>query len=327
MFQDAITEFWEWWADARDDVSEELRTGGLSDGTIDEIGDRVWRIHPELEWQITGGIDARNSLNLVSGGTRLLRLVAELWTRMGPGGDDEWEHHPARLPFGLEPFEIDGIEIDPSEARFTSDWDEVYERLDLTISHPAFDDLSEDGARGAAIHLLDGTLGEDAVERWMGILETSPDPVTGQPLFTLRSDVDGIAAAATGQGWERVDDQYEGVVVATANRAVKWIDHIRKPIYGEVTITALASDEDGLPVPLEQKRIDAAVDDLFDRLGHHAVCIGMATGEGEHTVHFFTELGESVEDALREWREAHDNRDITIELAPDEQWSNAEQWD
>lgn len=327
MFQDAITEFWEWWTEARADVADELATGGLSDGTIDEIADRVWQIHPELEWQVTGGIDARNSLNLVSGGSRLLRLVAELWLRLGPGPDDAWEHHPARLPFGLVPFAVDGIEIDPSAARFSSEWDELYERLDLTISHPAFAHLSDDDARDAAIHLLDGTLGEDAVERWMGILDTSDDASKGEPLFALRSDVEGIAASATGEGWERVDDQYDGVVVATANRAVKWIDHITKPLYGEVTITALASDDDGLPVPLEQKRIDAAVADLLERLGDRAVCIGMATGEGEHTVHFFTEPGEELEHALGEWREAQDNRDVTIELAPDEQWANAEQWD
>ncbi|NND84053.1 MAG: DUF695 domain-containing protein [Acidimicrobiia bacterium] len=327
MFQDAIEEFWEWWAEVRTEVATQVRDGALSDDLIDDIGDRVWRIHPELEWQLTGGIDATNSLNLVSGGTRLLRLIAELWRRMGPAADAEWEHHPARLPFGLTPFEMGGTEIDPSEGRFTAKWDELYERLDLTISHPAFVELTDDEARDAAIHLLDGTLGEDAVERWMGILETSTDAGAGSPLFTLRSDIDGMAAAATGESWQRADDQYDGVVVARVNRAVKWIDHISKPIYGELTITALASDDDGLPVPLEQKRIDASVAALGAALGDHAVFIGMATGEGEHTVHFFCEPGDAVEEALRVWREQEDNRDITIELIPDEQWTNAEQWD
>lgn len=327
MFQDAIGEFWEWWAETRATVAAELAGGGLSEDTIDEIGDRVWQIHPELEWQLTGGIDSRHSLNLVSGGSRLLRLVAELWRRMGPPDDTEWEHHPARLPFGLAPFEVGAVEVDPSEARFRAEWDELYERLDLTIAHPAFAELTDDEARDAAIHLLDGTLGEDAVERWMGILATSHDATGGSPLFALRSDIDGIAAAATGESWERVDDQYDGVVVASVNRAVKWIDHLRKPIYGELTITALASDDDGLPVPLEQKRIDASVAVLADALGDHAVFIGTATGDGEHTVHFFIEPGEAVEEALKDWREREDNRDITIELLPDEQWTNAEQWD
>jgi hypothetical protein len=327
MFQDAIEEFWEWWGLIRNDVASEVEAGALSDDLIDEIGDRVWRIHPELEWQLTGGVEARNSLNLVSGGSRLLRLVAELWRRMGPPADEAWEHHPARLPFGLATFDIGGVGIDPSEGRFFAEWDELYERLDLTIAHPAFSELTDDEARDAAIHLLDGTLGEDAVERWMGILETSSDADAGSPLFTLRSDIDGIAAAATGASWERVDDQYDGVVVASVNRAVKWIDHLGKPIYGELTITALASDDDGLPVPLEQKRIDASVAALGEALGDHAVFIGTATGEGEHTVHFFCDTGEAVEEALRTWREQEDNREITIELVPDEQWTNAEQWD
>jgi hypothetical protein len=280
-----------------------------------------------LEWQLTGGVEARNSLNLVSGGSRLLRLVAELWRRMGPPDDQEWEHHPARLPFGLATFEMAGVEIDPAEARFESSWDELYERLDLTISHPAFAEMTEDEARDVAMHLLDGTLGEDAVERWIGIIETSDHTPDASPLFTLRSDIDGVAAVATGTAWERVDDQYDGVVVASVNRAAKWIDHLSKPIYGELTITALASGDDGLPVPLEQKRIEASVAELQTELGDHAVFIGAATGEGEHTVHFFISPAEEVETALREWRERQDNRDIAIELVPDEQWQNADQWE
>lgn len=327
MFQDAIDEFWEWWAGVRDDIAAEVADGALSDDFIDDIGDRVWRIHPELEWQLTGGVEARNSLNLVSGGSRLLRLVAELWRRMGPPADEEWEHHPARLPFGLTAFEMGGIEIDPSEGRFESSWDELYERLDLTISHPGFVELTEDEARDAALHLLDGTLGEDAVERWIGIIETSDDPSGGDPLFTLRSDIDGVAASATGASWERVDDQYDGVVVASVNRAAKWIDHLAKPIYAELTITALASGDDGLPVPLEQKRIEASVAELQSALGYNAIFIGAATGEGEHTVHFFMAPGEEVEATLREWREGQDNREIAIELVPDEQWTNADQWE
>ena len=91
MFQDAIAEFWEWWAEVRDDIAAEVADGALSDDFIDEIGDRIWQIHPELEWQLTGGVEATNSLNLVSGGSRLLRLVAELWRRLGPPADAAWE--------------------------------------------------------------------------------------------------------------------------------------------------------------------------------------------------------------------------------------------
>lgn len=327
MFQDAIAEFWEWWATIRDTVEREIAEGGISDDTIDGIEERVWRIHPDLNWQITGGIEAPHSLNLVSGGTRLLRLVAELWRRMGPGDDDRWEHHPSRLPFGLAPFEIGGFEVDPSLARFTAAEDPLYERLDLTIAHPAFINLDDEEAAEAAMHILDATLGEDAVERWLGILETTTDLPGGEPIFTARSTFERFGDEASGEGWERVDDQYDGVVMAQVNRAVKWIDHIDKPLYAEMTIRALTTDQDGLPVPLEQKRLESVVADLLTRLGGDGVLLGTALGDGEQTVHLYVGTSDRVEAAISEWREANDNREIEVDLVPDEQWQNAEQWD
>lgn len=327
MFQDAITEFWEWWATIRDTVAQEITDGGVSDDTIDEIEERVWRIHPDLNWQITGGIEAPHSLNLVSEGTRLLRLIAELWRRMGPADDESWEHHPSRLPFGLAPFEIGEVEVDPSLARFSAREDPLYERLDLTIAHPAYVELDDDEATEAAMHILDATLGEDAVERWLGILETTVDIPDGEPIFTVRSTFERFGDEASGEGWERVDDQYDGVVLAQVNRAVKWIDNIDKPIYAEVTIQALTTDEEGLPAPLEQKRLESVVADLLTRLGPNGVLLGTAVGDAEQTVHLYVGVSDQVEAVLSEWREANDNREINIDLAPDEQWQNADQWD
>ncbi len=327
MFQDAIAEFWEWWASIRDQVVIEIADGGLDEDTIEEIEERVWRIHPELNWQITGGIEAPQSFNLVSGGTRLLRLIAELWRRMGPANDDRWEHHPSRLPFGLTPFDLGGVEIDPSETRFAASEDLLYQRLDITTSHPAFADLDDDSASDAAMHILDATLGEDAVERWLGILTTVDELPGGAPIFTARSTFEKFADESDGEGWERVDDQYDGAVLAQVNRAVKWIDHLDKPIYAEVTINALTTDEDGLPVPLEQKRLDSVVADLLVRLGPNGVLLGTAVGDGEQTVHLYVGVSDEVEEALTGWREANDNREIEVDLVPDEQWQNAEQWD
>ncbi len=327
MFQDAIAEFWEWWATARDEVDREIAEGGLYDDTIEEIGDHMWRIHPELNWQITGGVSAPHSLNLVWGGNRLLRLIAELWRRMGPPDDDRWEHHPSRLPFGLTPFEVKGVEIDPSEVRFVVAEDPLYGRLDVTVAHAALYDLDEDDANDAAMHLLDATLGEDAVERWLGILDTVDELADGAPIFTARSVFERFASEALSDGWERVDDQYDGVVLAQVNRAVKWIDHLDKPIYAEVTISAVTTDEDGLPVALEQKRLDTIVADLVERLGDRAVILATAVGDGEETVHLYVTVADDVEETFTQWREANDNRQISMDLAGDEQWKNAEQWD
>ena len=47
---------------------------------------------------------------------------------------------------------------------------------------------------------LDGALGEDGVERWMGSVEAAADaPAGARPIAELRAATDALAKAATGE--------------------------------------------------------------------------------------------------------------------------------
>lgn len=325
MFDDAIEEFWAWWATAREPLAVAIETEAPTD-ILDELTDQLWRIHPELDWQIAPGTTARHALNLVSGGSRLLRLVAELWRRRGPADDEVWEYHPARQPFKPEPFLVAGLEVDPAAATATAVPDPLYHRLDLTVGHPAFEALGDDDARDVALYLLDAVLGEDEAERWVGLLTTVPEPI-GEPIDALADVMADVTGTWETDGWEDVSDQYDGVVDARVDRSVKWIDHLDKPIYAEITIQGLSTDVDGMPVDLERSRLDTLTDELLARLGRLAVPMGVATGDGERSLHLFTSTNPSVSETIDAWIAENPNRAIERELAADEQWAYAEQWD
>lgn len=325
MFDDAIEEFWDWWAGVRDDLATAIDREEATD-LPEELSDKVWRIHPELDWQLAPGADARHALNLVSGGSRLLRLVAELWRRSGPPADETWEYHPARRPFPPRPFRVRGEEIDPADATVALDPDETYRRLDVTVGHPAFERLPESEGREVALYLLDAALGEDESERWVGLLHLTREPVGG-PFADLPDTVDRLTDGWEVDGWEDVSEQYDGVVEARVDRSVKWIDHIDKPIYLEVTIPSLTNDDDGMPVDLERRRLDDITADLLAGLGDRAVLVGEATGDGERSLHLFVGTAPDVAETVDAWIAANPNRAIEREFAADEQWAYAEQWD
>lgn len=325
MFDDAIEEFWEWWAEVREGLASAIEAEAESD-LIEALTDHVWRIHPELDWQLAPGVTATHSLNLVSGGSRLMRLVAELWRRTGPGDDALWEYHPARLPFPPEAFIVRGEEVDPDDARVEIAPDQTFRRLDMVVSHPVFGSVGEDEARDVALYLLDAALGEDEAERWVGLLTT--EAAGGSiALVDLATTVERLVDGWEGHGWEDVSDQYDGVVEAQVDRSIKWIDHIDKPIYAEVTLQSLTNDDEGMPVELERQRLDSITRDLTDGLGDRAVLMGAATGDGERSLHLYVANSPSVGEAIAAWKDANPNREIDDELQADEQWAYAEQWD
>lgn len=324
MLEDAIENFWVWWDGVADHLADAIDDDVDTD-IPEALSERVWHIHPDLDWQIVPGDAGVHSLNLVSGGSRTLRLVAEAWVRLSPNRS-RWRFHPARLPFQPEEFLVRGREIDPAKVRFSLNPDPMFRRLDVVVTHPGLSDLRDDEARDVGLYLLDAALGEDGAERWMGVLGTADEG--GDLSFgELAEAAHRWVTGWSGPGWEDVSDQYDGVVTARVDRSLKWIDHLDKLTYAEITIQSLTNDDDGQPLPLELRRLNSVTADLLDRLGDDAVLIGEATGDGERTLHLFVRSRVEVASTIEDWVEANGNRRIDHELMTDEQWSYAEQWD
>jgi hypothetical protein len=326
MLDEQIEEFWEWWSGVKDEFLNDIATESETHVPA-EITTRLSRLHAELSWQLTPGVAARHSLNVASGGSRLLRLITGRWAMFAPESDSDWEYRPARLPFVADVLDVRGVGVDPNELKIGMSPDTVFERMDFVVSHPAFADLDYEEARDATLEFFDSALGEDEVERWMGMLEIVPGVLHSVALDGLAAAVTGAVTAFSGKSWEDGSEYYEGDVVASINRSAKWIDNLHRPLYSEVTMASLASDDRGLPTPLEARRLDEISKQLLDRFGDDAVLLATATGDGERTLYFYLAPKESVDVALAEWKATNSNREISVEITPDEQWANAEQWD
>ncbi len=326
MLDELLEEFWTWWADVKDQFRDAIATEFATD-IPDEITQRLKALHPDLTWQITPGITARHSLNVASGGSRLLRLISGRWALGAPTADADWEYHPGRMPFDPDVTFVRGIEVDPADLRLEIEIDTLFERLNFTASHEAFAQLDYEESREVTLDWLDAVLGEDEVERWLGMLEVVDYVSDAVGLDAILLKLMDAREAFTGQSWEDGAEYYDDNVDAKINRSAKWINNLGRPLYAEVTMASLASDDRGLPTPLEARRLDEISRQLLDGLGEHAAMVATATGDSERTLYLYLAPVEEVDEAFAAWKVANSNRETNVEIVADEQWANAEQWD
>ncbi|MFI0451609.1 DUF695 domain-containing protein [Actinomadura sp. 6N118] len=165
----AIIDFWEWWAQARPSIEDALGDG-LSTELVEELSRRVSKIHPELQWEIGGSEEDGPSLTVTSGGDPELRGLSERWYRAAPVGTS-WRFHPARQAdheMLNQQLLLGDHEFDLEYVRFGMRADQLRGRVDIVAYHPDFLFVAEEQQVQVALHVLDWSLGEDDVARWIG---------------------------------------------------------------------------------------------------------------------------------------------------------------
>lgn len=328
MVEEKIAEFWEWWSNGRDELEEAIDSGEDTDIPA-KITELVQAIAPGLEWQLTTGSSARHSLALSAGGDPQLRVVTGVWVKAAPEADATWEFHPARQPVDLVPFDVENTVIDPGAALFSSEPDELYEQLVVSVYAPGFEELELETQMRAALTMLDATLGEDDVERWAGFVEPLDDPpADGQPLAALRSVIEEFATTVTGDQWEVLEesDRYGLSAITTVNRSLKFIDNVDRSLHLELIIEMQSPDGLGMPDPEETEVLHAIEDDAFELLGESAVFAARETENGIRRLHFFCWNVPGLDELAADWTEGVTVRKIESELSFDPDWSIASRW-
>ncbi|MFI0357063.1 DUF695 domain-containing protein [Actinomadura sp. 9N407] len=235
----SISEFWEWWAQARPQIeaslndpgeadhptglqsedrpadgrpsdgqpSEGLPSEGLPTSIVEELSSRVQKIHPELQWEIGGGEDETPILTVTGAGDPELRGLAERWYRAAPRGAAAggWRFHPARqadpemlehkLLLGDHEFDLDyvklGMRADAGRAR-----------VHISAYHPDFLFVSDEQRFQVARHVLDWSMGEDDVARWIGEITIAIEaPVDALAPSMLPAVVEQIAEPFGEPAW------------------------------------------------------------------------------------------------------------------------------
>lgn len=315
-----ITAFWTWWAEEGHTISPHQ----VSRGT-DELTRRVTAIHPDLTWHFGPGVNAEHCLTVSAGGVAEVRPAAERWFRAAPRADATWEFRPSQQadPDALSNvLEIAGHKVDLSSVEFGVEpvTDEL--RVNIGVHHPAFGRMPKSARDQIAFLVLDWLLGEDDVERWVGLVESLEAPPA--PARSGDDVVKAVAEIAAGRDpdqWAiaKWQDKRGNPGFATFRRGLRWIDN---PTFDrhQVVAATYSAQENGLPVDAASldalRGIEAELESL---LGSRGILVAYETHRGVRAFHVYSDgEDQNIDAVLGDWASG---RGLSMESKPDPAWS------
>lgn len=324
---DAIKKFWNWWPTIRPRIEEAIGGAGFDEALVKEINDRVLAIRDGLDWELAPGTKSKHAFCLSAKGDPEGRLVTETWRARGPAPDETWEYHgarrsgPARQQMTLE---LEGITFKLEDFTVEMQLDPTRERVHGTYYHPAFARIDNERLRFTATYLtLDGVLGEDEVERWLGVIETSRQaPLKAVPMTELVAAVQKLRETATGEQFVVCKGEDDGQpAFAVVNLALKRVDHLLACMHGAIDIEILEPTGEGLPNETDDKHLAAMEKSLFEAIGSSAIYFGRETRRGRRLLHFFAPEDGPAASAVERWKKAYKGRDIDVTWERDPGWN------
>jgi hypothetical protein len=219
--------------------------------------------------------------------------------RTAPAADATWEYASSRQADpGVETAELqfDGVPVELGSTRFVASRDEDRAELDVLVYQPAFPALGESSLHVAFL-ILDWTLGEDAVERWVGSIDVAADEPEEHVSLTMAGLRDAVEelASSTEPFWVILEDGERGRVVVV-RRPLKQAEFPVFDLRLDVSVELDSPDSLGRAQALED-----VVSELLGDDGLHAASV--TEGGRQRTSHFYcdseTVSAEDVEAAAR----------------------------
>ncbi len=320
---DPLAEFWRWWlADGGDAFAHAISNGGKFGKLTDTITTKVEAIHPDLVWELAPGKTAQHALCVSAGGDWQVRSTAERWLKSAPPSSNVWEFICSRR---ADPDVADhqlsfaGIDVKLADMRLRLDIDDTRQLIDVGCFHPSFPDLPTGARDQLSFLVLDWTLGEDDVERWVGSVEAlEAAPRDGLPLDALPEAVTALAARQGEDEWAILEGTTKRGArsMVSVRRPLRWIDY---PLFDQhlaIQVSFSTERDDGMPDPTNLDRLRALEDDMMEVYGDRALFVAHETAEGVRTFHAYADSeDEEIVDAVRAWADEH-GVGFTSELDP-----------
>ena len=290
-----IDEFWQWWAQE----GERGMMTAIKRGKFQKIGEaataRVDAMSSQLNWAALPGTLSHHCLYVSSAGDPTLRPLVERWVRAAPARSDDWEfsatrpRNPDALPNAVE---VDGVDVWPMESRVDFEVDTRRSKLDIRLYNPRFVDLDGDAVDRCVYMFLDWALGEDAVERWIGGIETTHiEPEQAITLDVLAETVSAMVEEFAEPRMVLMESTTPAgkprFIMATA--PLQSQNHPLFDRHSQIWLPYEPREDTGLPTDDSLTALREIEDRLVDALEHRAVLLVHESWEGQRLLHFYSD--------------------------------------
>lgn len=169
----------------------------------EETSAKVDELLPGLAWVFGPGAEGKgHSLTLTGEGIIHRQLLTLHWLARAPAIDG-WTFYAARQPGPIKGhvMEIFGLKFDPKEIWVTPTIDPEHKNIDITVWHPAWEQLEPGRQSTVTFLFLDEALGEYGTDWWIGHIEYGKDKLAGS--FPLDELADYVEKTAVERGWKK----------------------------------------------------------------------------------------------------------------------------
>lgn len=310
----AITRFWEWWPSVRERLGDNVPADVAA-----ELTEHVEAMHPDLEWEAGPG----QSLTVTGGGTGELRGIAERWARAAP--DDGWRYWSARAadPALLTgKAQVEEHEFDLDYVRLGLRADARRARVDVTAYHPDFLFVPEDIQLALTRRVLDRSLGEDDVARWVGTVTTVTDePMDALPPAMLPAVVEQVAAPFAEPAWLTGEGRTPlgHAAQVTLRFPLHRQDHPLCELYVTLVVPFAHANPERLPVDPSASAL-RDFEKAIDTLGDGAVLAARETGDGKRIFHVYVDPESAAVAELDQLAAGWPEGRVKVSTQPDPAW-------
>jgi hypothetical protein len=304
---DAVASFWGWWQAEGRDAAERSIDGRLPAGELARLmAEQVQAVGP-LGWELGAGETSRHVLVLTAEGNPDVRGLARRLVLAAPDPDDTWSYLDARPPAP-----------DPDDVVLSGGDGEVRmrdvvvgarkdgSRLDVTLHHPVFPDISEEARAQVTFLALDAALGEVDTELWIGdVTPSEVAPLDGFGLPALRALVAdlkrGSVDADGNPSWVLLHGETpSGVLLAAARTPLHPITAPHLDTHVAVVLPYEHATEDGLPADGSLEPLRDLEDRLGSALGTSGTIVAHQSTAGVRTLHVYVDSTARVEPTVRQ---------------------------
>jgi hypothetical protein len=324
---DGVPAFWAWWEDDGRALVSAALAARDPQRVVGPLSQHVQKVHDGLAWELAAGRDSEHLLVVSAEGNPELRAVARRWLREAPPPDRTWSYADFRQPtagFADTTLELGGVRFRLGDVKVSAESSGA--ALDVRVHHAALASLPEAARIQVAFLVLDGCLGEETVETWIGEVGADPDdPARARSVVELPDLVREHRAQ-----W--VDDEGEPVWALLQAQTPRGplIASVRQPLRAavaplldaHVVVTLSYSDrtEVGFPGPEALASLRALEDHVTERLGDAALLVAHETCAGRRTWHLYAEHGSPVPDMVQAAVGGWTQGKARVEMRPDPGW-------